>query len=93
MRELIALKSKSDEEKKAYVLTAWNGLNTQERLIFNKLIGGSFRIGVSKKTLVNALSKLTDVDANQLMHSIIGKWDINAITFNELLSGSVSNKS
>ena len=50
MLELIALKPKSEEEKKEYVINAWNGLKMQERLIFNKLIGGSFIIGVSKKT-------------------------------------------
>ncbi|MEM6718679.1 MAG: ATP-dependent DNA ligase [Bacteroidota bacterium] len=91
MQELIQLKSKTEEEKKEYVLNAWSGLEAQERLIFNKLIGGSFRIGVSKKTLVNALAKLTNIDANQLMHSIIGNWDINSISFDELLSGSHIN--
>ncbi|MGB1211378.1 MAG: ATP-dependent DNA ligase [Lacinutrix venerupis] len=91
MRELIALKPKSEEEKKEYVLNAWAGLEMQERLIFNKLIGGSFRIGVSKKTLVNALSKLSGIDANQLMHSIIGNWDINKISFEDLIHGSHIN--
>ena len=89
--ELINLKQKTDEEKKTYVLEAWNGLNAQERLIFNKLIGGSFRIGVSKKTLVNALAKLSGIDANQLMHSIIGNWTPNSITFEELLNGEHIN--
>jgi DNA ligase-1 len=91
MTKLKALKPKSDEEKKAFVLDAWFGLEQQERLIFNKLIGGSFRIGISKKTLVNALSKLTGIDANQLMHSIIGNWDINSISFEELTNGSHIN--
>ncbi len=89
--ELINLKKQSDDEKKTYVLDAWNGLNAQERLIFNKLIGGSFRIGVSKKTLVNALAKLSGIDANQLMHSIIGNWTPNTITFEELLNGEHIN--
>jgi DNA ligase-1 len=89
--ELINLKQKTDEEKKEYVLSAWNGLQSQERLIFNKLIGGSFRIGVSKKTLVNALSKLSGIDANQLMHSIIGNWTPDSITFDELLNGEHIN--
>ncbi|CAL2084959.1 DNA ligase 1 [Tenacibaculum sp. 190524A05c] len=91
MDELVQLKPKTEEEKKEFVLKAWNGLQPQERLIFNKLIGGSFRIGVSKKTLVNALAKLTNTDVNQLMHSIIGNWDISTITFNELLSGAHIN--
>ena len=89
--ELIKLKKKSDDEKKEYVLKAWQGLNTQERLIFNKLIGGSFRIGVSKKTLVNAMAKLSGIDANQLMHSIIGNWHPDSITFEALLNGEHIN--
>ncbi|GGD09107.1 ATP-dependent DNA ligase [Hyunsoonleella pacifica] len=91
MQDIIVLKSKTDEEKKGYVLHAWSGLNMQERFIFNKLIGGSFRIGVSKKTLVNALAKYSGIDANQLMHSIIGNWDIETINFDELLSGAHIN--
>ncbi|WP_299671155.1 ATP-dependent DNA ligase [uncultured Polaribacter sp.] len=89
--ELSDLKPKSDEEKKEYVLESWNGLEAQERLIFNKLIGGSFRIGVSKKTLVNALAKLSGIDANQLMHSIIGNWTPNTISFDDLLNGEHIN--
>ena len=91
IEELINLKQKTDEEKKVYVLQAWNGLETQQRLIFNKLIGGSFRIGVSKKTLVNALAKLSGIDANQLMHSIIGNWTPDSITFDALLNGEHIN--
>lgn len=91
MKELAALKRKSESEKKAYVLNVWSGLEMQERLIFNKLIGGSFRVGVSKKTLVNALSRYSGIDANQLMHSIIGNWDINSIDFNALIHGDHIN--
>ncbi|PQV47789.1 DNA ligase-1 [Jejuia pallidilutea] len=91
MQDIIALKAKTDEEKKAYVLNAWSGLNIQERFVFNKLIGGSFRIGVSKKTLVNALAKLSGIDANQLMHSIIGNWDIQTISFQDLVNGEHIN--
>ena len=87
MQDVIDLKSKSEDEKEQFVRHAWSGLDTQERLIFNKLIGGSFRIGVSKKTLVNALAKYSGFEANQLMHSIIGNWDINEISFDELLQG------
>ncbi|WP_339625509.1 ATP-dependent DNA ligase [uncultured Winogradskyella sp.] len=91
MSQLKQLKPKTEDEKKIFVLNAWSGLQQQERLIFNKLIGGSFRIGVSKKTLVNALSKLTGINANQLMHSIIGNWNIDSISFEDLINGSHIN--
>ncbi len=91
LKDLIALSKKTEEEKKAYILNAWSGLEQQERFIFNKLIGGSFRIGVSKKGIVNALAIYSGQEANKLMHSISGKWEIDGITFDELISGSHIN--
>ena len=91
MEEIIELNKKTEQEKKDFVLNAWHNLNQQERFIFNKLIGGSFRIGISKKTLVNALAKYSGRDANQIMHSISGNWDRNKMNFDELISGEHIN--
>jgi DNA ligase-1 len=74
MNEIIGLKTKTDAEKKEFVLNSWNGLDYTERLIFNKLLGGSFRIGVSDKTLINALTKFSGQESSALMHSLMGKW-------------------
>ena len=89
--ELIDLKDKTDAEKKEYVLTSWNGLDYTERFIFNKLIGGSFRVGVSKKLLINALAKYSEIEASQLMHSIMGKWAIEEVNFEDLIQGTNIN--
>ncbi len=91
MEELIALKPKSDEEKKTYVIEAWKSLDDYQRLLFNKLIGGSFRIGVSKKTLVNALAKYANSDPNRIMHSLVGNWHPNDTSFDDLISGAHIN--
>ena len=91
MNEIIALAPLDDEEKKEYVVKSWNELDTTERFIFNKLIGGSFRIGVSQKILITALAQYTNTDKDVLMHSIYGKWDIDTISFEELVSGSTIN--
>ena len=91
MNELLGLKEKTDEEKKNFVLESWNGLDYTERFIFNKLIGGSFRIGVSKKLLINALAKYSKQEQSQLMHSIMGKWDIENVDFTELIEGTNIN--
>ena len=91
MQELIHLQHKSDNEKKIYIWNAWNGLNYRERFIFNKLIGGGFRIGVSYKILVNALAKYTGKDPNAIMHSISGKWDAGTTSFSELINGHFVN--
>ena len=91
MQEIIALKTKTEQKKKEFVTHAWNGLDYTERLIFNKLIGGSFRIGVSHKMLVNALAKYSGQDVSALMHSIMGKWTVDEVDFDELISGQTVN--
>ncbi|MES2457544.1 MAG: ATP-dependent DNA ligase [Bacteroidota bacterium] len=91
IKDLAALHGKSDEEKKAFILEAWDSLETPERFIFNKLISGNFRIGVSNKMLVNALAKQSELDSSQIMHSIMGKWQPWEITFQDLVAGAHVN--
>lgn len=78
---------KDEEEKKKFIVNSWNSLDTAQRFIFNKLISGNFRIGVSHKMLVNALAKQSDTDSNRIMHSIMGKWKPDEISYKELIEG------
>lgn len=89
--ELASLGKQNDEQKKVYILSAWNGLSTQERFIFNKLISGNFRIGVSNKMLVNAIAKQSAIESSKIMHAIMGKWDPSEITYQELIGGQHVN--
>lgn len=91
MTDIISLKDKTEAEKKEFVLQSWNGLDYTERLIFNKLLGGSFRIGVSSKTLINALTKYSGQETSTLMHSMMGKWEPGEISFKELISAENVN--
>ncbi|WP_223600583.1 ATP-dependent DNA ligase [Chryseobacterium sp. GVT01B] len=91
MNDIVGLKGKTDTEKKEFVLQSWNGLDYTERLIFNKLIGGSFRIGVSDKTLINALTKFSGQESSALMHSLMGKWQPDEVSFKELIEAENVN--
>lgn len=85
LEEIIALKKKTDEEKKAYLQQNWLALNYYERFVFTKLITGSFRIGVSQKLMTRALSKAEDIDEDILAYKLMGDWDPNTISFQELI--------
>ncbi|KFF74660.1 ATP-dependent DNA ligase [Chryseobacterium sp. P1-3] len=91
MNAIVDLKNKAEIQKKEFVLKSWNGLDYTERLIFNKLIGGSFRIGVSAKTLINALTKFSGQESSTLMHSLMGKWQPGEVSFNDLISAENIN--
>lgn len=85
LQEIIALKKKSDIEKRDYLQQNWLALNYYERFVFTKLITGSFRIGVSQKLMTRALSKATGVDEDILAFKLMGNWDPNTIAFQELV--------
>jgi len=91
INDLALITGKDEAAKKEYILQAWDSLDTQERFIFNKLISGNFRIGVSNKMLVNAIAKQSDTDSNKIMHSIMGKWNPGEITYQELIAGAHVN--
>lgn len=84
---IIGLQGKSEEEKKDFVLQSWDGLPPTERFIFNKLLGGSFRLGISSKSLINALAKHYALDPNAVTHSIMGNWKMGEVTFEGLVNG------
>ena len=79
------LDKKEEEEKKEKVTAAWRQMNYTERLVFNKLIMGGFRIGVSQKLMVRALAKYTDIDENTLAHRLMGDWTPDDTTFEGLI--------
>ena len=90
LEKFIAIEKEDELIKKHFIVNSWNEMNRDERFVFNKLITGSFRIGVSQKTIVNALAKTVDLSASVIAHRISGNWDPVTTSFNELLSESAS---
>jgi DNA ligase 1 len=82
---VIALKGMSETERRTAIVEKWKQLDETGRFIFNKLITGGFRIGVSQKLMVRALSGHTGVPEDQLAHQLMGSWDPQTITFQELV--------
>ena len=54
--ELRQLEKQGIEEKRRFVVDAWSTLNRKECFVFNKLITGGFRLGVSQKLTLRAVS-------------------------------------
>jgi DNA ligase-1 len=85
--ELVRLGKEEEPVKKAFVQRCWASMNRDERFVFNKLITGGFRIGVSQQTVVNALARSAGVDASVVAHRTSGDWDPASTVFSTLLSG------
>jgi DNA ligase-1 len=82
--ELNELGSKTEEERKLWLIESWEMLDTQERFVFNKLLTGSFRVGVSQNLVIKALADITSLDAATLTHRIMGNWLPETYTYDQL---------
>jgi DNA ligase-1 len=86
IEKFIVLQKKEEALRKQFIIDSWMQMNKEERFVFNKLITGGFRIGVSQKTMVNALSRTVKLDASVIAHRISGNWDPVTTSFTQLLS-------
>src|SRR5690606_8545563 len=82
--EIIQLRTLPEEEKKKYLHDNWLALNYFERFVFNKILTGSFRIGVSQKLMTRALSKATGIDEDILAYKLMGDWTPEKTTYKKL---------
>ena len=75
---LLNLRGLSPEEQAARVASYWDELDTAGRFLLNKLIGGSFRVGVSKLLVQRALAEGANVDAKLVAQRMMGYTDRHA---------------
>ena len=83
--ELNSIGAKPEEERKQWLISSWAMLDTQERFVFNKLLTGSFRVGVSQNLVIKALAEITGLDAATLTHRIMGSWMPETYTYEQLI--------
>lgn len=80
------LEKATEPEKKTFILQSWLELSSRERFVFNKLLSGTFRVGVSQKLMVNALARTVQLEPSVIAHRISGNWDPATTSFEQLLS-------
>jgi DNA ligase 1 len=83
---LLQIGKVSEEEQRRIVLDAWRSLGGTERFVWNKLITGSFRVGVSQSLLVRALSKASDVPESTISHRLAGDWQPTSTAYERLVA-------
>jgi DNA ligase 1 len=89
---LLHLGKEEEAVRKEFIISSWQSMNRAEKFVFNKLITGGFRIGVSQKTMVNALSKTIELDPAIIAHRISGNWDPVTTSFGGLLSKEAASE-
>jgi DNA ligase-1 len=89
------LSTLAEPDRKEAVLEAWDMLEPKERFVFNKLMSGSFRVGISQNLMVRAIAEVLELDIATVAHRLMGNWhpdsnDFNTLFFSEDISDDLS---
>lgn len=76
---LLPLRGLPDEEIAERIRAYWAELDTQGRFLLTKLVGGGFRVGVSKLLVQRALAAHVGIDAKRVAQRMMGYTDGKAL--------------
>jgi len=74
-QRIAPLRGAAPETIRAALFGFWDELETPERFLLAKLIGGGFRVGVSKLLVTRALSAIAAVDSKLIAQRLMGWTD------------------
>lgn len=83
---LLLLANVDEAAQRSAMLRAWRALDGTERFVWNKLITGAFRVGVSRSLVIRALAGTSGIDEPTIAHRLSGHWEPTASGFAQLVS-------
>ena len=82
---LPALAALEGEAQAQAVLQIWASLPPPQVFVFNKLLSGGFRVGVSTGLVTRALAVVSELEEAELAHRLMGGFEPSAAAFTALL--------
>ncbi len=83
---LLPLPKAEDSEKRSMLESVWGMLDSRERLVWNKLITGGWRIGVARTLVTRALAEVHNIDPAVMAHRLLDPWEPNAESYRRITS-------
>jgi DNA ligase-1 len=90
-QRVLPLAKQTEAQQRAVITESWRELAGMERFIWNKLITGGFRVGVSQQLVMRALSQASGVDEGVIAHRLSGSWNPEADSFTALFAAETDD--
>lgn len=84
---IVPMAALPESAKRDFVVRSWHEMDPPQRLVFHKLIMGSFRVGVAKTLVVKALAAVAGVEPPVMAHRLMGTWRPTEEDYLRLMSG------
>ncbi len=88
--DIAPLREMEPEPQRKRIESIWASLDGSTCFIFNKLITGGFRVGVSHTLVCVALADLAGVEPPVMAHRLMGNWQPTPAAYDTLFSGEES---
>ena len=88
---LLPLRGMDEATQRDRILATWGALGPRERFVWNKLITGEFRVGVSQRLVVRAIAAVSGVEVAVVAHRLMGDWQPSAEFYARLLGQETSD--
>lgn len=85
---LIPLRDLSESEQRVRLRQAWSELSRDQAFVWNKLLTGAFRVGVSQQMVVRALALVSGLSQAAIAHRLMGDWSPSPEFFHRLLTAN-----
>ena len=85
---ILPLPNMTEAQQRDAITDVWRQLDRDQRLLFHKLISGTFRVGAARKLVVNALAQAAGVEPAVMQHRLAGDWQPTAADYQRLISGA-----
>ena len=85
-QRLLPLREADEETRRVRVVTWWSRLTGTELLLFNKLLTGEFRVGVSRTLVVRAVADVAALPAAVVEHRLMGEWEPSGQAYRALVA-------
>jgi DNA ligase-1 len=89
---LLPLRASDESTQQAEVLKTWRGMNYAQRLVYNKLISGSFRVGISQQLVMRALSGLSEIPTDIIAQRLMGEWEPTAEFYKGVVNSELTGE-
>src|SRR5438874_7974132 len=83
---LLPLREWGDEQRRESLVAAWREMDEQQRFVWNKLITGEFRVGVSQNLVVRAVAAFSGLTTEVVSHRLMGDWLPDAAFYEQLVA-------
>jgi DNA ligase 1 len=82
---LLPMKAMPEGDRRALLISCWKEMTAEQRFIWNKLLMGSFRVGVAQTLVIRALAEVAAVETPTMAHRLMGTWEPTAAAFQSLM--------